>query len=133
MAAGTCLCASALCAIPGGLPTGGAAPASLDHLRILPRRGACRPGPYNLGKDRSSTLDAVADLDFQLCRRGKDYVCAGAEFDHPDTLATGKLVACFFIENDAPGQQTGYLLEDQRHSLTFHGHDVLLIRLGGAC
>src|SRR5204862_3029227 len=55
---------------------------------------------------------------------GEEDVDARAELDHADALAAHDLVAFFLVEDDAPRQQPGDLLEGDRKSTRLNSSHV---------
>src|SRR5271156_5420072 len=74
----------------------------------------------------------VADLHLHIRGRIENYVGPRPEFDQPHTLTAIEAVAYFRIKDDAPGQQSGNLLENDSPSVTFHADDILFILFGGS-
>src|SRR5258708_37062759 len=71
--------------------------------------------------------DAVAGLDGDFPLRTEEDVATRAEFDQPDALADGDLVAGFLSEDDAARDQPGDLFEDHRGAVAGDGDDVLFV------
>src|ERR1035437_9471379 len=76
-----------------------------------------------------SALYPLANLDPQRCFGRNNHVNPGAELDEPDSLAAPYRFALCMVENDAPRQQPGNLLECDLEALAAHGHNVLLVAL----
>src|ERR1700676_1831255 len=81
------------------------------------------------GKDRGSSLDAIARLHLDRGVAIEQNIHARTKLDESDPLAAGYVISHFKIENDAPRNQAGDLLEYHGTAFAFHGDDVLLVLL----
>src|ERR1700676_2334752 len=81
------------------------------------------------GKDRGSSLDAIARLHLDRGVAIEQNIHARSKLDEPDSLAAGYMVSHFKIENDTARDQTGDLLEYYGTAFAFNGDDVLLVLL----
>src|SRR5260370_8599172 len=71
--------------------------------------------------------DALAGLDGDFPLRTEEDVATRAEFDQPDALADGDLVAGFLSEEDATRDQLGDVFEDDRGAVAGDGDDILFV------
>src|ERR1700681_705157 len=81
------------------------------------------------GKDRGSSLDAIAELHLDRGITIEQNIHARTELDKSNSLAAGYVVSHFKIENDTARDQAGDLLEYHGPAVAFNGDDVLLVLL----
>src|ERR1019366_10425946 len=93
----------------------------LSPMRLLPVTAA--------GKDAGAGCHAHAGLNHDFPFGTEQDIDARTEFDEADALTSGDPIAGLLAENDAPGDQAGDLLEDDRGAVALDGDDVLLIGL----
>ena len=65
-------------------------------------------------------------------RRIEQHIDTRSELDQADALAALQAVSNLGIENDAPRQQPGDLLEHHGLPVAFDGNDILLVQFGGS-
>ena len=88
---------------------------------------AVRRGHRQRGQNALPALDALAGFHSEFRIGGKNHVDPRTEFDQAHPLAALQPVAFAGIEDDAPGQQSGNLLERHFHTLPAHRGNVLLV------
>ena len=84
-----------------------------------------------VGEDGGAALDVVADFYIDLGGGIEQDIDARSELDEAHALAALQAIADLGIEDDAPRQQAGNLLEDNLLAVAFDGDDILLVQFGG--
>src|ERR1035441_3248914 len=93
----------------------------LSPMRLLPVAAA--------RKNAGAGGRAHAGLNHDFPFGTEQHVDPRTKLDEADALTSGDPIAGLLAENDAPGDQAGDLLEDDRGAVALDGDDVLLIGL----